>query len=241
MPLRMRSKQIPDSSCSLSIWKIEDCSIVAPRMKLWSNSELLCFCFHFKGNNRKTGFSLITVKMIIPWRWSASQNRNLILILLRVICLYRLSRFFLGIPYNQAVISYVRLEVICALSGGMTHLRSEPLAILHCCLTSSGFLRLQSMNKKQLAVSVHKWSSTLVGLILWHMTPPPHQNHHHTHTDSFIFWGTSLMIHESCAAGGGLLSERLPLWETLLGIHARECRKLYVISLTAELFHFSFV
>lgn len=49
------------------------------------------------------------------------------------------------------------------------------------------------------------------------------------------------MIHESYAAGGGLLSDRLPLRETLLGIHARECRKLYDISLTVELFHFSFV
>ena len=29
--------------------------------------------------------------------------------------------------------------------------------------------------------------------------------------------------------------------DTLLGIHAWECRKLYVISLTVELFHFSFV
>lgn len=51
------------------------------------------------------------------------------------------------------------------------------------------------------------------------------------------------MIHESCAAGARRLSDRLPLCERdcLLGINARECRKLYVISLTVELFHFSFV
>lgn len=37
------------------------------------------------------------------------------------------------------------------------------------------------------------------------------------------------------------LSDRLPLCErdSLLGTNAQECRKLYVISLTVELFHFS--
>lgn len=49
------------------------------------------------------------------------------------------------------------------------------------------------------------------------------------------------MIHESCAAGARLLSDRLPLRDSLLGINAQESRKLYVISLTVELFHFSFV
>lgn len=133
-----------------------------------------------------------------------------------------------------------------AVNGGMTHSTSKASCKPN--VSPSDLIWplkakvIQLARNEQPAVSVHKWSFKFVRFIMWYITVVSHKQKKPSLTwTAFYFEEKALWFMKTVLQKGAAAWQTSSVRDTLRGIHARECRKLYVISLTVELFHFSFV
>lgn len=185
-----------------------------------------CFCFHFRKKQRGT-VVLVNTMVILHGGLNTCHNWNSV-----------------SSDHRVKIVFVVKYQTV-------HHLRSDPPTALMCHdATSTGFLGVTDSSERvrQLAMSVHNWCWTLVGLILrniqysWSVFVKQKQIIPTSHPLLVsVLRSEPRDSWKLCCGKGTAAWQSSTVRQTLLGIHAWKCRKLYVISLTVELLYFSFV